>query len=117
MQRGKFRSGIRLRCIECRGRNGKCSRATTILAASSRNSGEYFCCFVAMNSPSFLECTLNGPQSGKEGGTPWTHPLFGELLACSGLRRWNSALLLVVDLPDGSPGTIVKRHGFHAVPF
>ena len=36
----------------------------------------------------------------------WTHPLFGELLACSGFRRWNGALLLVVDLPDGSPGTI-----------
>jgi hypothetical protein len=36
----------------------------------------------------------------------WTHPLFGELLACSGFRRWNGALLLVVDLPDGSRGTI-----------
>jgi hypothetical protein len=38
--------------------------------------------------------------------TAWTHPLFGELLACSGFRRWNGALLLVVNLPDGSPGTI-----------
>jgi hypothetical protein len=38
--------------------------------------------------------------------TAWTHPLFGELLACSGFRRWNGALLLVVDLPDGSPGTV-----------
>jgi hypothetical protein len=38
--------------------------------------------------------------------TAWTHPLFGELLACSGFRRWNGLLLLVVDLPDGSPGTI-----------
>jgi hypothetical protein len=36
----------------------------------------------------------------------WTHPLFGELLACSGFRRWNGLLLLVVNLPDGSPGTI-----------
>jgi hypothetical protein len=34
------------------------------------------------------------------------HPLFGELLACSGFRRWNGVLLLVVELPDGSPGTI-----------
>jgi hypothetical protein len=38
--------------------------------------------------------------------TAWTHPLFGELLASSGFRRWNGALLLVVNLPDGSPGTI-----------
>jgi hypothetical protein len=38
--------------------------------------------------------------------TAWTHPLFGELLACSGFRRWNGALLLVVELPDGSPGTV-----------
>ena len=38
--------------------------------------------------------------------TAWTHPLFDELLACSGFRRWNGVLLLVVDLPDGSPGTI-----------
>jgi hypothetical protein len=34
------------------------------------------------------------------------HPLFGELLDCSGFRRWNGVLLLVVDLPDGSPGTV-----------
>lgn len=34
------------------------------------------------------------------------HPLFGELLACSGFRRWNGVLLLVVELPDGSPGTV-----------
>jgi hypothetical protein len=34
------------------------------------------------------------------------HPLFGELLACSGFRRWTGVLLLVVELPDGSPGTI-----------
>jgi hypothetical protein len=38
--------------------------------------------------------------------TAWTHPLFDELLDCSGFRRWNGVLLLVVDLPDGSPGTI-----------
>jgi hypothetical protein len=34
------------------------------------------------------------------------HPLFGGLLACSGFRRWNGVLLLLVDLPDGSPGTV-----------
>jgi hypothetical protein len=34
------------------------------------------------------------------------HPLFGELLLASGFKRWNGALLLVVALPDGSPGTI-----------
>jgi hypothetical protein len=34
------------------------------------------------------------------------HPLFGELLVASGFKRWNGALLLVVALPDGSPGTI-----------
>ena len=38
--------------------------------------------------------------------TAWTHPLFDELLDCSGFRRWNGVVLLVVDLPDGSPGTI-----------
>jgi hypothetical protein len=35
-----------------------------------------------------------------------THPLFGRLLAARSLKRWNGVLLLVVDLPDGSPGTI-----------
>ena len=34
------------------------------------------------------------------------HPLFGELLACSGFKRWNGVLLLVVELSDGSPGTV-----------
>jgi hypothetical protein len=34
------------------------------------------------------------------------HPLFGELLACSGFKRWNGVLLMVVELPDGSPGTV-----------
>jgi hypothetical protein len=34
------------------------------------------------------------------------HPLCGELLAASGFRRWDGVLLLVVELPDGSPGTI-----------
>ena len=38
--------------------------------------------------------------------TSSTHPLFGELLAGSGFKRWNGVLLLVVALPDGSPGTI-----------
>jgi len=35
-----------------------------------------------------------------------THPLFGKLLRAKGFKRLNGALLLVVDLPDGSPGTI-----------
>jgi hypothetical protein len=35
-----------------------------------------------------------------------THPLFGCLLAAKSFKRWNGVLLLVVDLPDGSPGTI-----------
>jgi hypothetical protein len=32
--------------------------------------------------------------------------LFGRLLAARSFKRWNGALLLVVELPDGSPGTI-----------
>ena len=35
-----------------------------------------------------------------------THPLFGRLLAAKSSKRWNGVLLLVIDLPDGSPGTI-----------
>ena len=38
--------------------------------------------------------------------TAATHPLFGELLEASGFKRWRGVLLLVVVLPDGSPGTI-----------
>ena len=38
--------------------------------------------------------------------TAATHPLFGEVLEASGFKRWDGALLLVVTLPDGSPGTI-----------
>ena len=38
--------------------------------------------------------------------TALTHPLFGEALPCSGFKRWNGVLLLVVELPDGSPGTV-----------
>jgi hypothetical protein len=34
------------------------------------------------------------------------HPLFGQLLAASGFRRFVGVLHLVVELPDGSPGTI-----------
>jgi hypothetical protein len=34
------------------------------------------------------------------------HPLFGRLLAASGFNRRDAELLLVVVLPDGSPGTI-----------
>jgi hypothetical protein len=35
-----------------------------------------------------------------------THPLFGRVLAARSFKRWNGVLLLVVELPDGSPGTI-----------
>jgi hypothetical protein len=35
-----------------------------------------------------------------------THPLFGRLLAARSFKRWNGVLMLVVDLPDGSPATI-----------
>jgi hypothetical protein len=38
--------------------------------------------------------------------TATTHPLFGRLLPASGFKRWNGVLLLVVTLPDGSPGTV-----------
>ena len=38
--------------------------------------------------------------------TSAVHPLFGQLLRAKSFRRWDGALLLVVVLPDGSPGTI-----------
>lgn len=38
--------------------------------------------------------------------TARTHPLFGELLAAQSFRRVDGVVYLVVDLPDGSPGTI-----------
>jgi len=34
------------------------------------------------------------------------HPLFGELLAATGFKRWNGVPLLVVTRPDGSRETI-----------
>lgn len=34
------------------------------------------------------------------------HPLFGRVLPASGFKRWNGDLLLLVVLPDGSPGTV-----------
>lgn len=34
------------------------------------------------------------------------HPLFGRVLVANGFKRWDGELLLVVVLPDGSPGTI-----------
>jgi hypothetical protein len=34
------------------------------------------------------------------------HPLFGSALSANAFKRWDGALLLVVVLPDGSPGTI-----------
>jgi hypothetical protein len=38
--------------------------------------------------------------------TSVTHPLFGRLLLATGFKRWKGEVLLVVGLPDGSPGTI-----------
>jgi hypothetical protein len=38
--------------------------------------------------------------------TSAVHPLFGRVLEATGFKRWDGALLLVVVLPDGSPGTI-----------
>jgi hypothetical protein len=38
--------------------------------------------------------------------TASAHPLFGELLAASAFRRFAGVVHLVVELPDGSPGTI-----------
>ena len=43
---------------------------------------------------------------GKVRVTSMTHPLFGEVLPCTGFKRWNGVLLLVVGLTDGSPGTV-----------
>lgn len=36
-----------------------------------------------------------------------THPLSGQLLVATGFKRLNGLLHLVVQLPDGSPGTIL----------
>jgi hypothetical protein len=38
--------------------------------------------------------------------TAATHPLFGQLLAARDFRRVEGVVFLVVELPDGSPGTI-----------
>jgi hypothetical protein len=38
--------------------------------------------------------------------TSAVHPLFGRLLDALSFKRWNGVLLLVVTLPDGSPGTV-----------
>jgi hypothetical protein len=35
-----------------------------------------------------------------------THPLAGRLVAARSFKRLNGELLLVIELPDGSPGTI-----------
>jgi hypothetical protein len=35
-----------------------------------------------------------------------THPLFGRLVAARSFKRWSGVLMRVVELPDGSPGTI-----------
>ena len=34
------------------------------------------------------------------------HPLFGRLLEARSFKRWEGSILLVVVLPDGTPGTI-----------
>jgi hypothetical protein len=34
------------------------------------------------------------------------HPLFGQVLKAASFKRWAGELLLVVMLPDGSPGTV-----------
>ena len=34
------------------------------------------------------------------------HPLFGRLVRAASFKRWNGVLHLVIELPDGSPGTI-----------
>jgi hypothetical protein len=34
------------------------------------------------------------------------HPLFGRLLEARSFKRWEGDVLLVVVLPDGTPGTI-----------
>jgi hypothetical protein len=38
--------------------------------------------------------------------TSKTHPLSGRLVAARSFKRLNDLLLLVIELPDGSPGTI-----------
>jgi hypothetical protein len=38
--------------------------------------------------------------------TSEAHPLCGRLVQAGAFKRWNGALLLVIELPDGSPGTI-----------
>ena len=38
--------------------------------------------------------------------TATTHPLFGRVVPASGFKRRSGVLLLVVTLPDGTPGTI-----------
>jgi len=34
------------------------------------------------------------------------HPLSGTVLQASGFKHWDGELLLVVQLPDGAPGTV-----------
>jgi hypothetical protein len=38
--------------------------------------------------------------------TSVTHPLSGRLVAARSFKRLNGVLLLVIELPDGSPGTV-----------
>ena len=41
--------------------------------------------------------------------TSQTHPLSGRLVAARSFKRLNGVLLLVIELPDGSPGTIAAE--------
>ncbi len=41
--------------------------------------------------------------------TSKTHPLSGRLVAARSFKRINGVLLLVIGLPDGSPGTIAAE--------
>ena len=41
--------------------------------------------------------------------TSKTHPLSGRLVAARSFKRLNGVLLLVIELPDGSPGTIAAE--------
>jgi hypothetical protein len=38
--------------------------------------------------------------------TAVSHPLFDRMVSASGFKRWGGVLQLVIELPDGSPGTI-----------
>lgn len=41
--------------------------------------------------------------------TSSVHPLFGRVLDAGGFKRIDGVLFLVVELPDGSPGTVAAE--------